>query len=163
DLYQGFKGTHYDDLRLSGKFSWVGRERGGAQSRDARDQVDEAKKALTHAWALRPEDPQTNHALGRFYLATKQWDQAESYLKKALQRGPKSADMLNDYGFLAYKQHRLSEAARYFDLAMEQDPKFPQPVFNAAWLHIEQKNLKAARELVDRYQALEPDSLWLKD
>lgn len=152
------------DLRLSGGFVRSGRDvMGGLGEREERERAH-AETALLKAWQLRPDDSATNHALGRYYLATQQFERAEKYLLAALRRADRSAPLQNDLGVLAYSQGRYREAMRYFDAAMALNPDYPEPIFNAAFLRIRiDHNAQDAEPLIVRYRRLEPDSLWLAD
>lgn len=164
-LYRSSAVVRYDDLRLSGNLMWSGRAtRGGLPSAEE-TRMDQAEQALQRSLALRPEAAETNHALGRYYLARREWDRAEPYLKKALQLNPHSAPIQSDAGFLVYHRGDFSGAARSFERAMELNPDFSIAVFNAAWLQIKQRHVKEAEDLVNRYQRLDSksDSYWVQD
>lgn len=164
DLLSSFGVIRPSDVRLSGGFVWSPLHVRGAQDQGEQKSLAQAEKELIRAWDLRPNSSQTNHALGRFYVAKKRPDLAEKYLTLALRSAPESASVRNDLGVLAYERNDFEKAARYFSEAMRLDPKYREPVFNMAFLQLYvRRDGAAARPLVELYRKLEPDSAWLSD
>ncbi|MBI1746795.1 MAG: tetratricopeptide repeat protein [Acidobacteria bacterium] len=164
-LYASFENIRPSDLRLSGQFDWVPRQTRGVPAASERGRLDEARKALEHARALTPRDPEIHHALGRLYLASRDLGQAEEYLARAEKLDRRSAAIQNDLGCLAYQQEDFTRAARCFKRAMELDLQFLAPVFNAAWLELHLGHLKEAEALINTYRRLDttPGSFWVQD
>ncbi|MBI1747566.1 MAG: hypothetical protein HYR55_13400 [Acidobacteria bacterium] len=173
-LITGLGVTRFSDLRLSGGFQWsIGLTRGKLDD-FGQSELAKAEAALKKAYSTRPNDPKINQALGRFYLITYQLSLAREHLTKAHGLDPSSAAICNDLGVLAYESalrqspgvmNAFAEASRYFDEAMKLDPRFAEPVFNAALLQIIQfKNAEAAKRFIALYRKLDPSGTnWIDE
>jgi len=100
-----------------------------------------AETKLKDAVAADPKLWRTWNALGAFYDANKQWDDADQAYAKALALTPRSAIVNNNLGFSLLSQGKLKEAIQAFQTALEIDSTL-QPA---------QMNLRIALALAGRY------------
>jgi CHAT domain-containing protein/cytochrome c-type biogenesis protein CcmH/NrfG len=149
-----------------------------AQSRGAGDtnplRRELAGRLLINAVVERP-DAESHHALGQYYIAVHQFDDAVEQLKASLSldpqnakahcdlgvalmergksRGPEKADSIQDYG----------ESLQHLDRALELDNSQLEALFNRALLH---QYMLLPNQAVDdwrAYLAKDPDSGWAKE
>ena len=69
----------------------------------------------------KPTDPDVVSA--QKAIKDKNWDAAIEYLKKALVRDPKNADIYNELGYTERNRGNLDAAFKYYDQALALDPK----------------------------------------
>jgi len=77
-----------------------------------------AKKALD----LEPENPLYHHLLGKIYLKTEKYGDAEYYLNLVRIKNPDQPDFLYDWAFLKYKQKKYDESADLFTEVVKKNP-----------------------------------------
>ena len=68
-----------------------------------------------------PDDLAANFEMGMFYFGNEQYGRAESYLKKCVQKQPKSAPILNNLAVAQLRQGLLEEAEANARRALEAD------------------------------------------
>ena len=89
------------------------------------NRVDPAIADMSAAVALMPDSPVTINALG-YTLAdrTRRYPEAYRLIRRAIERDPGSAAIMDSYGWVLYRQGLLPEARSYLQLAYSQ---FPDP------------------------------------
>ena len=70
-----------------------------------------------------PNDVSANFVMGMYYFGNEQYGRAEVYLKKCLEKQPKSAGILNNLAVAQLRQGLLDEAEEHARRALEADPE----------------------------------------
>lgn len=121
--------------------------------------------------------PSALHALGRFYLTEKKFQEARDQFARALQNDPNNAQLHNDQGVVLMAQSRaatgdaesgeeieqLASALEHFNQALKLNPTFLDAVFNRALLYWRMKLPRQAREAWQEYLKQDAASLWADD
>jgi len=85
-----------------------------------------------------PNEPKAWHMCGEVLLSLQRLDEAERYLRKALELNPLMTDAVADFGFLFLKRGDLQRAREYFERALELEPRNPKALQGARELKISQ-------------------------
>ena len=83
-------------------------------------------------------------------------DQALDAYRKAIELNPNAAGALVNLGTIAFRAHRLREAAVYYERAIEADPRYPLAHFNLGNVFDEMGQLEPAREQYEMALRLNP-------
>lgn len=94
----------------------VGRAALGAKS------YDRAEQAFRKVLALKSDYCYAMANLGKVYIATEKWSEAESILRDGARCAPRMAVIYESLGFSLQKQKRLEEAIEQYNKAMEIKP-----------------------------------------
>jgi CHAT domain-containing protein len=146
----------------SDKFDYVARDRA---ERILHDAADEQKS------------PDALHALGRLYLAKREYDKAIEQFEKALNSAPEDAPLHSDLGAALMERGNnessgatdgasladLSRALEHFNRALVLDASIYDALFNRALLY---QSMKVPRQAADdwrRYLQLDPNSPWAEE
>lgn len=117
---------------------------------------EDAMAAQEYREAVRydPDDGGVNNNYGAFLCASNQWNEAESYFKRALQdpfyRTPELA--LSNAGVCALNAGDLDKADRYLRQSLEYDGNLPASLLALAKLNERQENYLNARAFMQRYE-----------
>lgn len=156
-LQAAFRDQRPVEARISGfNYAPVADQRGQTAASDY-VQRDRAARLLFDAVS---EDPraETHHALGKYYLAERQFDKAIDQFEAALKLDPQSAQVHSDLGAALFekgKAHRseqehgekIEDFARsldHFNTALKLDSSLLEPLFNRALLYREMRLLDQA-------------------
>ncbi len=74
-------------------------------------------------------------SVGKQYFESKQYAQAESYLKRALEKSGRYADVLNMLGVISHVEGRFASSIDYFQKALEINPRYTEAILNLAVLY----------------------------
>jgi len=74
-------------------------------------------------------------AIGKQYFDNKQYAQAESYLKRVMEKSSRYADVLNMLGVIAHVEGRFASAIDYFREALNINPRYTEVMLNLAVLY----------------------------
>lgn len=121
--------------------------------------------------------PSTLHALGRLYLAQKEFDRAISELREALKSSPDDAQLHADLGAALLEQSKLlrdrgehgkameglAESQQHLNTALRSEPTLLEAMFNKALVLEELKLPEQAREAWQKYLELDRQSEWSKE
>ncbi len=130
-----------------------------------------------HEAVERSPGPESRQALGRFYLAQKQFAQATPLLEEALKEDGDDASLHNDLGVALLEQVRaerergagepseksfetLARSADHFERAVRLDPSFKEAHFNRAISYQEMLLWRQAEEAWREYLRLDATSPW---
>jgi tetratricopeptide (TPR) repeat protein len=86
------------------------------------NRLPEARKHLDVVHLAAPGDTETNFLLGIYWSQMKAWEQAQSFLEKALLLSPNHLGALLTLGAVLLQEERPAEAARYFRQAVDAEP-----------------------------------------
>ncbi len=125
--------------------------------------IEPALADMAAAVRLFPDSAIANNAYG-YTLAnrTRRQDEAARLVRRALEREPGNAAILDSYGWVLYRQHRLAEARSYLQLAhtLLPDPEVAAHLGEVLW---QQGEREAARRLWDDALEKAPQSQPLLD
>jgi CHAT domain-containing protein len=122
-------------------------------------------------------NPSSLHALGRFYLAQKEFDKAILQFQEALKSSPNDAQLHADLGAALLEQakvlrergedgkviEKLAESHEHLSTALRLNPSLPEATFNTALVLEELMLPEEAKEAWQRYLQLDPNSEWSKE
>ena len=125
-----------------------------------------AEENFERAVRLQSRNPYIRNAYGSFLCSQEKFDDADEQFRAALTnplyRTPEIA--LTNAGICARQGNNLSAAEEYFRRALEQQPMFPQALYQMAQVSYDKGDALAARGYLQRYQTVAkhtPQSLWL--
>ena len=154
--------------------------RGPGSSRIDENELTQADVKLRGAVAANPT-VKARHAVGKFYLATKEFDKAIEQFEQALKQDPDNAQIYADHGAALLEKGKLEmEKARsdkdsaesgkgmeYFarslqnlNKALELNKDLQEALYNRALLHELMGLLPQAEEDWRKYLELDPNSKW---
>ncbi len=88
-----------------------------------RTDISRALEMLGRAREAAPDDPEVDGEQGLILTRAGRWDEAATYLQKAITTSPDDANVLNALGIYAQRRsRRLDQAAGYFQQALEVHP-----------------------------------------
>lgn len=102
-------------------YSWLGHYLLGIAFSRTR-QWRNAYEEFVVATDMDPKEPRSWQKCGECLIALRELDQAEHYLRKALELNPKFTDAVVNYGFLYLERGDRIQAGELFDKVLEMDP-----------------------------------------
>ena len=156
--------------------------RGPDTSTVNQSELTEAELKLRGAVKDKPT-PRAHHAVGKFYLAKKEFDKAIENFQEALQGDPNNAQIYADLGAALLEKGKLEIGAKTgsdntqsgkgikdlgqslenLNKALELDNKLLEALFNRALLHESMSLLPQAEEDWRKYLERDPQSQWADD
>jgi tetratricopeptide (TPR) repeat protein len=138
--------------------------------------LDRAERILLDDMTERP-GASAQHALGRLYLAKKEFDKAQTLFNAALQADPNNAQLHSDLGatlFEKWDRERSTGGAKeseetkrqsleHLTEALRLDGSLSEARFNLALLYQSDNQTRLAREEWRKYVELDPNSPWAKE
>jgi tetratricopeptide (TPR) repeat protein len=103
--------------------------------------VEEAKKAVSDARKVNPEDNSLLLTEANLYLETKDYDTYKKLVAEALEKNPNDADLVFNLGVLSANAKSPVEAEKYYRRVMEIDPKYINAYINLAALKLEDEKV----------------------
>ena len=94
--------------------------------------------------------------LGKVAADQKRYDEARTYLKRALELDPEYANAINDLGTLAVDQKNYGEAETYLKRALELDSKNVEALYNLGLVAKDQRRYDDAKAYLKKALALNP-------
>ncbi len=119
-------------------YSWIGHHLlGVAYTRmyDWRNAYEEFVTAIE----MDPQEPTTWQLCGEVLIALQQLDEAEQYLRKALELNPHCTDAVANFGALYHKRGDHQRALEYFEKALALDPQHRKALQGKAELIVSTK------------------------
>ena len=111
---------------------------------------DDARKVLTLALEVAPDDPEANYSLGMVFAQTEDTQNAYEHLQRALKARPVYPEALNNLGVLYLVTKRRDEAVASFEQCIRVAPAFDQAYLNLARVYaLEGAKEKAKAVLAD--------------
>jgi type IV pilus assembly protein PilF len=114
-----------------------------------RNEVEMAIREFRVALNVFEPDPLSHFAIGEAYRRKREYELAETHLKRALDLDPELLDARLNLGVLYLEQERWAEAIRENQLLIE-DPTFLVParaLVNGGWAHYKSGDLEGAERL----------------
>ncbi len=147
--------------------------RGGAEEKINTIELNRAENLILQN-ASENANAENLHALGRLYLAKKQFDEATKHLEKSEKLAPQNAQIQNDLGVAYLEKAKMldkdkgaqfelyGKALNRFEKAAAENPKLSEAKFNQALalqIYLPRQAVKAWRE----YLELDPNSIWAEE
>lgn len=88
-----------------------------------RNNLAAAKERLDRTLTLSPDDPQVNNVMGVVQWRLKQYDEAETRFRKALNEAPKNPSVNHNFGAYLCDRGRIEEGVKHLDKAAA-DPTY---------------------------------------
>ena len=123
-----------------------------------RGNVPEAISALKMAASDNPNDPRIYNNLGIAYELMKDYKNARSAFRKALELNPYNSAILNNLAELSRNEGKQSDAIELYASAIASDPMFVEPYLNVARLFLDLSEFKLAEPYVRKTIEIEPDN-----
>ena len=147
----------------------------GADDADANARIlrERAERIVLDAYVEHPT-ASNRHALGKYYLADKQFDKAIEQFKAALKETPTVAELHNDLGAAlleksklekrnsqpGYSLEHMAASLESIEQALKLQPNYPAAVFNRALCLQEMYLPRQAIEEWKKYLQLDANSAW---
>lgn len=118
----------------------------------------EAEKKLIEALSHDPKNMWIYEDLGRLYMATKNYDQAEETLSFILKTHPNDASVLTSLGEVELKREQPKAAAIYFMKATRKRPKNPKYLDFLVEASIQAGDTELARKTLAKLSLVNPEN-----
>jgi tetratricopeptide (TPR) repeat protein len=149
---------------------------GGGQNKPDYVALDRAERILLDDMKERP-GASAQHALGRLYLAKKEFDKAQMLFNAALQADPNNAQLHSDLGATLFEKWDRERSAggtkeseetkrqsiEHLTEALRLDGSLPEARFNLALLYQSANQTQMAREEWRKYLEIDRNSPWAKE
>ncbi|MBI3585887.1 MAG: tetratricopeptide repeat protein [Ignavibacteriales bacterium] len=120
-------------------YSWIGHYLLGM----AHTKVYDWRKAYDEfvvAIEMDPNEPRAWQMCGEVLVSLQQLDEAEQYLRKALELNPHCTDAVVDVGYLFLKRGDYQHAREFFERALEMEPHHPKALQGTRELTLSSKS-----------------------
>jgi tetratricopeptide (TPR) repeat protein len=141
----------------------------GLQDRQARDY---SERLFLDA-IKQKQDAASYHALGRLYLAERNFVKAREQFEKALQKDPNDPQLQSDMGATllelgqasdgAERSRYFAEALQYLDRALALNPSLPEALFNRALVYQSIPLVPQAKDAWRKYLQTDSTSPWSRE
>jgi tetratricopeptide (TPR) repeat protein len=111
--------------------------------------IEEAKKAITEAKALNPEDSSLLLTEANLYLDAKDFVTYKKLISEILEKNPTNAELFYNLGVITYNNNELVDSEKYYLKAIEIDPAYTNAYLNLAIL-----KLDADKPLIEKIKKL---------
>jgi tetratricopeptide (TPR) repeat protein len=130
---------------------------GLAEVYSAQGQFDKAAGLLRTEAGRDPDNPAFNSAMASIAARAKSYDEAITFLQRALQKQPNAADLWYRLGELHQLKGDLANAEKAFLKARELAPENPQPIIQLALIQEARGQRQQAQPLYEQVLKLNPD------
>jgi CHAT domain-containing protein/Flp pilus assembly protein TadD len=175
-LNNAFRAQRPTEARITGLGYAVSNVIRGGQAGNQKEvadyrQLDEAESLLLRA-ARENENAETLHALGKFYLAKREFEKAIDQFEKALTHNPNDVQTHSDFGAalvemiknsgdqMRDRPEAVDKAFSHINRALELDGNLLEALFNRALLYQLQNLYGPAREAWKKYLEKDRNSKW---
>ncbi|MBN2206973.1 MAG: tetratricopeptide repeat protein [Candidatus Aminicenantes bacterium] len=94
-------------------------------------------------------------AIGLCYLRQNDLDQAQTFFKQSIETDPQDENLAYNVGEICFSNQQIDEAARYFTMASQIKPDWPDPYLKMAYVHLNTGDMTKAAESLEAYLKLE--------
>jgi CHAT domain-containing protein/lipoprotein NlpI len=161
--------SRISDLNYAEMRTTRGNERPALQDAQARDYSE----LLFRTAVNEKEDAAAYHALGRLYLAERNFDKAREQFEKALAKDPNDAQLQSDMGAVLLELGQIADetrriqyfgqASEYFERALQLNPSLPEALFNRALVYQDMRLPQAAKDAWRKYLEIDSTSPWARE
>jgi tetratricopeptide (TPR) repeat protein len=97
-------------------------------------------------------------AIGLCYLRQNNLDQAQMFFKQSIETDPQDENLAYNVGEICFSGQQIDEAARYFAMASQIKPDWPDPYLKMAYVHLNKGDMVKAAESLEAYLKLETNA-----
>lgn len=101
----------------------------GVTYRDA-GKLEEAKKALSTAFRIKPDNEEVSEAYGTICLMLKEYDQVIYICEEGLDLNPLNSHLWNLMGVVYFQKEDYEQASEYFESAVTINPYYLDALYN---------------------------------
>ena len=116
---------------------------------------------LQKAVGMLPLNTDAEEGLAELYTAIGEFDRALIHVENVLSINPLSPNHYYTKGNIFYRQKKFKEAIKYFELALECEPRFALAMEMIALCYVQLKNKSALREFLARHPEMNSGTLAL--
>jgi tetratricopeptide (TPR) repeat protein len=96
--------------------------------------------------------------IGNCYLKQNRLLEAQDFFKKSIESSPNDEILAYNVGEIYFSNQSLDEALRYFGIASEIKPSWPDPFLKMGYVYLNKADNAKALENFEKFIKLEPDS-----
>ncbi|HSA95501.1 MAG TPA: tetratricopeptide repeat protein [Acidobacteriota bacterium] len=95
--------------------------------------------------------------IGNCYLKQGKLEEAQGYFQKSVDTSPKDEVLAYNVGEIFFSNQGLDQAIRYFELAAQIKPTWPDPYLKLGYVYLNKADNAKAAENFEKFLALEPE------
>lgn len=95
--------------------------------------------------------------IGNCYLKQGKLEEAQGYFQKSIESSPKDEILAYNVGEIFFSNQSLDQAVRYFELAAQIKPSWPDPFLKLGYVYLNKADNAKAAENFEKFLALEPE------
>ena len=95
--------------------------------------------------------------IGNCYLKQNKLKEAQDFFKQSIENSPKDEVLAYNVGEIFFSNQGLDEALKYFDLAAQIRPEWPDPYLKLGYVYLNKADNPKAIENFDKFLKLEPE------
>ena len=97
-------------------------------------------------------------AIGLCFLKQDKLAEAQEYFKKSIEMAPLDENLPYNVAEIYFSNQQIDEAIRYFDIAIQIKPEWPDPYLRIAYAHLNKGDSAKAIENLEKFIKLEPET-----
>lgn len=95
--------------------------------------------------------------IGNCYLKQGRLEEAQGFFQKSIETSPKDEILAYNVGEIYFSNQALDQAVRYFELAAQIKPSWPDPFLKLGYVYLNKADNAKAAENFEKFLALEPE------
>jgi len=95
--------------------------------------------------------------IGNCYLKQGKLEEAQGFFQKSIESSPKDEVLAYNVGEIFFSNQALDQAVRYFELAAQIKPTWPDPFLKLGYVYLNKADNAKAAESFEKFLALEPE------
>jgi thioredoxin-like negative regulator of GroEL len=95
--------------------------------------------------------------IGNCYLKQGKLEEAQGYFQKSIDTSPKDEVLAYNVGEIFFSNQGLDQAIRYFELAAQIKPTWPDPYYKLGYVYLSKAENAKAAENFEKFLTLEPE------
>ena len=95
--------------------------------------------------------------IGNCYLKQGRLEEAQGFFQKSIETSPKDEILAYNVGEIYFSNQALDQAVRYFELAAQIKPSWPDPFLKLGYVYLNKADNAKAAESFEKFLALEPE------
>jgi tetratricopeptide (TPR) repeat protein len=95
-------------------------------------------------------------AIGLCFLRQNDLSQAQDYFKQSIDTAPQDETLAYNVGEICFSNQQIDEAARYFGMAIQIKPDWPDPYLKMGYVYLNKGDMAKAIESLEKFIKLEP-------
>ena len=97
-------------------------------------------------------------AIGLCYLKQDKLAESQEYFKKSIEMAPQDENLPYNVAEIYFSNQQIDDAIRYFELASQIKPDWPDPYLRVAYAHLNKGDNVKAAESLEKFIKLEPET-----